>query len=564
MSQTLVASNVGNYLLDCLYDCGVKHIFGIPGDYVLQFDKLIEQHKIKYVNATCENSAGNMADAYARLLGLGVVCITYGVGINISNALAQAYAESSPLVIISGAPNLTEYAKGQKLHHLLNKHSILHQMDTTQLEIFSHFTVDQAILTSAEEAKAQIDRVLWNCQKHKKPVYIEIPRGMAMSDLPSIVHEQETSHSLASIQSTPPSRAIALHPILEQVKQLLQKSKRPVIWAGHEILRYHLSSPLLDFATKNRIPIASTLLGKTVIDENHPLCLGVYQGKMSRPEVRNIIENGDCLLMLGGILTDVDTGIYTAVLNQQHKIFATASEIVIDGQSYYGIDIADFIRALAETDFNLPTNSTSLAHINPQKPAFMPVAEASMTSKRLFECIASQLTDEIVATDFGDSIFGSSDFVLKENSYISCAYFASIGFGTPAAIAAQLAVPERRTIGIVGDGAFQMTATELSTAARYDLDPILILLNNHGYGTERPLLEGNFNDIHNWNYSLLPKLLNRGIGIKVSTEDAFDAAFKEALSHRGEFYLIEVELGKTDFSPALERFLSFVNQNKSK
>jgi indolepyruvate decarboxylase len=562
MTQTLVTSNVGNYLLNCLYDCGVKHIFGIPGDYVLQFDKLIEQHKIKYVNATSENSAGNMADTYGRLLGLGVVCITYGVGINISNALAQAYAESSPLVIISGAPSLSEYDKGQKLHHLLNKNSILHQMDTTQLEIFSHFTIDQAILTSAQEAKAQIDRVLWNCQKHKKPVYIEIPRGMPLATLPPIVHEQETSHNLASFQSTSASRAIALHPILEQVKHLLQKSKRPIIWAGHEILRYHLSSALIAFAVKNQIPIASTLLGKTVIDENHPICLGVYQGKMSRPEVRDIVEKGDCLLMLGGILSDVDTGIYTAELNHQHKIFATTSEIVIDGQSYYGLDFADFIQALSETDFNLPRPSTTLPH--PQKPEFTPIAETPITSKRLFECIASQLTDQIVATDFGDSIFGSSEFILKENSFISCAYFASIGFGTPAAIAAQLAIPERRTIGIVGDGAFQMTATELSTAARYNLDPIMIVLNNHGYGTERPLLEGEYNEVHDWNYSFLPKLLNCGIGIKVSTEDAFDTAFKEALKQRGQFHLIEVELGKTDFSPALDRFLSFVNENKNK
>ncbi|MBA3239524.1 MAG: alpha-keto acid decarboxylase family protein [Parachlamydiaceae bacterium] len=477
MTQTLVAYNIGNYLLDCLYDYGVKHIFGIPGDYILQFDKLIEQHKIKYINATSENSAGNMADAYGRLRGLGVVCITYGVGINISNALAQAYAESSPLVVISGAPNLSEYDKGQKLHHLLNKNSILHQMDTTQLEIFSHFTIDQAILTSAEEAKTQIDRVLWSCQKHKKPVYIEIPRGMALATLPQIVHEQETSQNLASFQSTPTSRAIALHPILEQIKHLLQKSEKPVIWAGHEILRYHLSSALIAFAAQNQIPIASTLLGKTVINEDHPLSLGVYQGKMSRSEVRDTVEKGDCLLMLGGILSDVDTGIYTTELNHQHKIFATAAEIVIDGQSYFGLDFADFIQALAET--------------------------------------------------------------------------------------AQLAAPERRTIGIVGDGAFQMTATELSTAARYKLDPIMIVLNNQGYGTERPLLEGEYNDIHNWNYSFLPKLLNCGVGIKVSTEDAFDTAFKAALTQRGQFHLIEVELDKTDFSPALNRFLSFVNGTKT-
>ncbi|MBA2727371.1 MAG: hypothetical protein H0U49_04275, partial [Parachlamydiaceae bacterium] len=108
--------SIGNTLLDCLYSRGLEHIFGIPGDYVLRMDKLIEQHQIQYINGTSENSAGYMADAYARLRGLGAVCVTYGVGISIVNAVSQAYVESSPLVVISGAPGMGEYANGQKLH----------------------------------------------------------------------------------------------------------------------------------------------------------------------------------------------------------------------------------------------------------------------------------------------------------------------------------------------------------------------------------------------------------------------------------------------------------------
>ncbi len=554
--------NVGNYLLDALHSHGVNHIFGIPGDYILQFDKLIEEHQINYVNTTRESTAGYMADAYARLKGLGVACITYGVGISITNALSQAYAESSPLVLISGAPSLNDCAKGQILHHLLNKHSVFHQMDTTQLEIFSHFTIDQAILTSAEEAKSQIDRVLWNCLKHKKPVYIEIPRDIATAPLTLPSNAEGILDEYSAENSTPLTRSISMEPLLKQIEHILQKCERPVIWAGHEILRYRLSSSLQAFATKYNIPIASTLLGKTVIDENHPLFYGVYQGKMSQPEVANMIENGDCLLMLGGILSDVDTGIFTAKLNHSHKIFITASEIIIDGQSYHGINFVDFIQALAESTFNLTINKTPEPQINHNK-TFSPIDGARLTSARLFECISAHLTDEIVAVDFGDSLFGSSRFVLKENSFLSCAYFASLGFGTPAAISAQLAEPERRIVGIVGDGAFQMTATELSTAARYQLDPIFIVLNNHGYGTERPLLEGEFNDIHNWNYSLLPQLLNRGIGVKVSTEYAFQDAFKTAMLQRGHFHIIEVDLEKTDFSPALEQFLSFASTKKA-
>lgn len=550
--NTLLSTNVGNYLLDNLYTYGVEHIFGIPGDYVLPFDKLIEEHKIQYINTTRESTAGLMADAYARLKGLGVVCITYGVGISITDALSQAYAESSPIVLISGAPSHSQCAHGEKLHHLLNKHSIFHQMDSTQLEVFSHFTIDQAILTSSEEAKAQIDRVLWNCLKFKKPVYIELPKDIADAPftLPLLANDDHSTP-----KSTPLTRSIAMQPLLELVKSILQKCQKPIIWAGHEILRYKLSSAVLAFANKYQLPIASTLLGKSVVDENHPLYLGVYQGKMSPPDVAHSVENGDCLLMLGGLLTDVDTGIFTAKLNHTHKIFINASQIVIDGQSFQGIDFVDFMQALAESDFALTAKKTLINPIK-HKKNYIPASDTPLTSARLFECISSHLTEEIVTADFGDSLFGSSRFVLKENSFLACPYFASIGFGTPAAIAAQLAFPARRVLGIVGDGAFQMTASELSTAVRYHLDPIIIVLNNRGYGTERLLLEGSFNDINNWNYSQLPKLLNGGYGIRVKSEEAFERALKNALAERGQFHLIEVELGKTDFSPALEQFMA--------
>lgn len=560
---------VGNYLLDSLHAHGVENIFGVPGDYILKFDKLIELHPhIKFIGATRENTAGYMADAYARLKGLGVVCITYGVSINIANALSQAYAESSPIVVISGTAGTNEFAKGQKLHHFLNKRSIFHQMDTTQLEIFSNFTVDQAVLTCPLEAKEQIDRVIWSCLKHKKPVYIEIPRDIALAPLPVVPHGEKNPQKPACRvhaevpKSTPTSRASALQPLLEDIETILKSSRQPIIWAGHEILRFQLSTPLLKFAKKYQIPIVSTLLGKTVIDEHEPLYLGVYLGKMSQSNVNAAIDSADCLLLLGALLSDVDTGIFTAKLDYAHKITANAEAITVDSENYYGVDFAEFMQALAEKE--LSTDFDANLHCSHKKENhFEPVPGAPLTSARLFACISSHIDDKtIIAADFGDSLFGSSDFILSENSYISCAYFGTLGFGPPAAIAAQLAEPKRRTIGIVGDGAFQMTCTELSTAAKYQLDPIIIVINNRGYGTERPLLEGSYNDIHNWNYSLFPQMINGGVGIKANTEDDFDKALKEALSKRGEFYLIEVELNKTDFSPALERLLSFAKVNQ--
>lgn len=533
---------IGKYLLDALYARGVKDIFGLPGDYVIRFDKLIEEHPIRFINTTRENTAGYMADAYARLLGLGAACITYGVGINIVNAVSQAFAESSPVVVISGAAGTEEYLKGEKLHHLIHK-SVHERLDTTQLEIMKNITIDQTVLDNPYNAKKDIDRVLDRCLEHKKPVYIEIPRNMV--DVP--LEDCGTGSKKPCIPYQK-----ALEEALAETADVLLRSKSPILWIGHEVHRYGLAPYILEFAEKHRLPIVSSLLGKTAITEYHPLFGGVYLGKLSRPEIFELVENCDCLLMLGVMVSDIETGIFTAKLDQEHKIEACTEGVKIGHHFYSKVPFDAFIKGLAESDFQF--QGPQIHFSKPSAHSFHPNPDAKITTKRFFECLQSYLTPEnIVVADVGDCLFGSADLFLNQNSFLACAYFATLGFGTPGAIAAQIAVPEKRAIGVIGDGAFQMTSMELSTAVRYHLDPIIILLNNHGYGTERPLLEGSYNDILNWNYTEIPKVLGGGIGIKIKNEEELNQALKTALSERGNFYLIEVELDKTDFSPALRR-----------
>lgn len=537
---------IGDYLLGRLHALEVKHIFGVPGDYVLRFNKAIENHPhIQFINTTREDSAGFAADAYARLRGLGVACITYGVGINIANALAQAYVESSPLVVISGAVGVEEYKKNPLRHHLINTTTTAHG-DYTQLEVFKNLTIDQGILTSPQTATATIDRILSNCIQHKKPVYIEIPRDQVDQLLPSFT-------SLSDPYSKTSHEKDLLKEALDETSAILSRSHHPLIWAGHEILRFGLSQELLQFAEKHQIPIVSSLLGKTVIDEHHPLFKGVYQGEMGKKEVSETVNNCDCLLMAGLMLNDLDTGIFTAKVNHESRIAAKQSVVTI-GDRHYKIPLKDYIKGLKTLDFSKKFDS-SISSDHARKSKEVPSKpNAKTTMKSVFQCLQKHLTsDHFIVSDVGDCLFASSDLVLNYNSFMCNSYFASIGFGTPGAIGAQLAEPDRRVIAIVGDGGFQMTAMELSTAVRYHLDPVIILLNNHGYGTERILLEGSYNDIVNWNYALIPEVLGGGIGIKVETESAFEAALQQALEKRGDFYLIEVELDKLDFSPALHR-----------
>lgn len=548
-------TTIGQYLLDALYKRGVRHIFGLPGDYVLRFDKLIEQHKIHFVNTTRENTAGYMADAYGRFRGMGVACITYGVGINITNALSQAFVESSPLVVISGAAGTDEGLKDVKLHHLINKSPNTHP-DTTQLEIFKQVTIDQAVLNNPSQAQEMVDRVLDNCIKKSKPVYIEIPRDM----VEAVIEKHTPQPNLP-----PPTDPQALKEAIAEVEHILRTCRRPVIWVGHEIQRFGLADVVLKFAEKYRIPIISSLLGKTTIDEHHPLFVGVYMGQLSNPQVIEFVDQCDCAFVFGVMLTDIDTGIFTAKLNHEQRVVACTDGITIGHHSYNDIALSQFLHKTADLHLDVRFRMEYPSLADRKIPVFKAKPKTKITAKRIFECVQHHLTSKsIIATDIGDCLFGSADLVLDQNSFLACAYFASLGFGTPGAIGAQIAEPQKRVIGIVGDGAFQMTSMELSTAVRYGLDPIIIVLNNHGFGTERPLLEGAYNDIQDWNYSEIPRVLGGGIGLLASTEEEFDQALTQAMSERGTFYLIEVPLEKTDFTPTLQCFFELISKHTKK
>lgn len=179
-----------------------------------------------------------------------------------------------------------------------------------------------------------------------------------------------------------------------------------------------------------------------------------------------------------------------------------------------------------------------------------------MTIARLFQCLNAFLEEtDIVVADVGDALFGSTDLYVERSAFVSPAYYLSLGFGVPAAIGVQLARPTSRPIVVVGDGAFQMTGMELSTVVHFQsahrLCPIVILLDNQGYGTERPMLDGPFNDINEWDYAALPAVLRGGVGHRVFTEDELDQAFAAARAETSTFTIIDVHIERDDVTPTL-------------
>jgi indolepyruvate decarboxylase len=532
-----MGETIGEYLIRRLGEEGVGHVFGVPGDYVLAFFDQMERSPLEVINTSDEQGAGFAADAYARVKGLGAVCITYCVGgLKVANAVAQAYAEKSPVVVISGAPGIREQRRDALLHHMVRGFD-------TQLRVFEQLTVATAVLDSPETAAAEIERVLAAARRTSRPVYIELPRDMATAAI-RLVEPGAPVHE--------PSDPDALAAALADAVAAIGASRHPVILAGEELHRFRLGDELLAFAHRAGIPVAATILGKSVYPESDRLYLGVYEGAMGRESVRDYVEASDCTILLGAMMTDMNLGIYTARIDRRHAVYAARDRVSVGFHAYDGVHMEDFVAGLAARDW---PKRTVVPYEASRRPSPTEPSDAPMSVAALFGQVNAFLErDDVVIADPGDALFGAADLHIEHGvRFLGPAYYCSLGFAVPAVLGVSAALPDLRPVVLVGDGAFQMSGMELGTIARYGMNPIVIVLDNQGYGTERPMLDGAFNDVHPWAVWRLPEVLGAGLGIRVGTEREMAAALVRARANTGDFTLIQVMLPQDDHSPALRR-----------
>ena len=533
--------SIGQYLIRRLQDYGIRDVFGIPGDYILTFYGLLEKSPLRVVGCTREDNAGFAADAYARVHGMGCVAVTYCVGgLSVCNSIAGAYAEKSPVVVISGAPGLSERVNNPLLHHKVRDFH-------TQIEVFEKLCIAGTELEDPVVAFREIDRVLDAAARFKRPVFIELPRDM-VEVVPHIAHAWHP----AAIEADPQVLAEAA----DEAAALLSKAERPLILAGVEIHRFGLQSKLLALAEKHVLPIAATILGKSVVPERHPQYIGLYEGAMGHEEVTRFVEESDCVLVLGAFMTDLNLGIFTAKLDPARCIYVTSEQLRIRHHHYHQVALGDFLDQLAARKIRVHRREIP-AELKPKKSTYRLDPDAPLTIRRLIARVDKQLdANTIVIADIGDSLFAASELTIPEQTdFLSPAYYTSMGFSVPAALGALTARPDARVLVICGDGAFQMTGMELSTIVRHGYAPIVLVLDNRGYGTERFLHPGDwqFNEIHPWKYHQLPALLGGGTGYEVRTEGEFDAALTKAWNDNTGPSLIQAHIPVGDASDALKR-----------
>ena len=534
---------VGKYLVARLEEIGLKHIFGVPGDYVLQFFDLLLASDMELVGTCNELNAGYAADGYARMNGVGAICVTYGVGgFSAANAVAGALAERVPLIVISGGPALTRRGPEFMLHHTLpNSEAVRCALEP--------ITLASLVLKDPAQAPAQIDEALKTCLQERGPIYIELPMDMVNRPCPSPAPWQKP----ADQASDPKVLAQAVQAITERMAQV-EGSK--AVWVGHEAVAYGAQEDLARLLDHTGLPWLVSRQGKGTMDEGHPGYAGMYRGGGSHAQPREVCENAALVLNLGVWPTSVNTGGFTARREPERMINVGQGRVEVNGRIFEPVGFKPLIKALTEALPQGGPGARTCAHPLAQRPAaFEAVPQAKLSTDRFFERLGYFLNSgHVVMPDTGGPMISTVEVPLPRGcGYVQQGYYLSIGYTLPAALGVALAAPERRPLVLIGDGSFQMTAQELSTLIRLKLNPIIMVWNNDGYQIERIIHDGPFNDIQNWNYSRAPEFFGGGWGAKVGTEGELEAALERAQNEPDNLAVIEVVTERWDLSQPMAR-----------
>lgn len=531
---------VADYLLDRLAGCGIGHLFGVPGDYNLQFlDHVIDHPTLRWVGCANELNAAYAADGYARMSGAGALLTTFGVGeLSAINGIAGSYAEYVPVLHIVGAPCSAAQQRGELMHHTLGDGDFRHFYRMSQA-----ISAASAILDE-QNACFEIDRVLGEMLAARRPGYIMLPADVAKKT------------------AIPPTQALAL-PVHEaqsgvetafryHARQCLMNSRRIALLADFLAGRFGLRPLLQRWMAETPIAHATLLMGKGLFDEQHPNFVGTYSAGASSKEVRQAIEDADRVICVGTRFVDTLTAGFTQQLPAERtlEIQPYASRI---GETWFNLPMAQAVSTLRELCLECAFAPP------PTRSAGQPVRidKGELTQESFWQTLQQYLkTGDIILVDQGTAAFGAAALSLPDGAEVVVQpLWGSIGYSLPAAFGAQTACPDRRVILIIGDGAAQLTIQEMGSMLRDGQAPVILLLNNDGYTVERAIhgAAQRYNDIASWNWTQIPPALNAAQQAECwrVTQAIQLAEVLERLARPQRLSFIEVMLPKADLPELL-------------
>ncbi|MFC0445413.1 thiamine pyrophosphate-binding protein [Pseudidiomarina halophila] len=531
---------------------GCNAMFGIPGDFILPLlQELQSTEQLPFYCLNHEPSAVYAADAAARFSRTpSVAILTYGAGaLNAVNAVAQAYVERVPLVIIAGFPGQRELARNIAIHHQAKG------IDS-QRRVFAEVTELQVRLDDPAHAPEKLRAALQCCREQSRPVLIEVPRDAVEFECGQL-----------------PPYTPAVMPLSEQqqlqdaIAARLRKAKRPVFLAGIEVQRFGAAEALEHLALQLNIPILTTFLARAAIAPDHPCFHGTFvddgsSGDEAQAHPYQLLSESDLIIHFGVIVNDTNFASYPSFANGEKVVQLHQGNTCLGPQRFQNVQLGTLCEALLYA--HLPRHESWCS----SQPALHHVIGDSWRTESwdattLVELIDAELANQSdivpIISDVGDCLFASLH--AQASHVLAPAYYASMGFSIPAALGVHVS-SGLRSVVLVGDGAFLMTGLELCQLKQHGAKPIVVVLNNRRWDMIDAFSPG-LNCVDLPPCDLLAIASAQGARTKVATSaENFMDAFQQAWQHPSEMHVIEVRLERQR-SPRLQSFAQRFVQGSS-
>jgi 5-guanidino-2-oxopentanoate decarboxylase len=453
--------STGEALIGLLEAYGVDTIFGIPGVHNVEMYRALPRSKIRHVLVRHEQGAGFMADGYARATGKPGVCFTItGPGLtNILTPMGQAWSDSSNLLVISSALDISDAAQGRgRLHEMLDQRGAAATVTSLHMRAYTPKDVRDCIARAFANFASQRPR----------PAYLEIPLDLLIQP----AGEGWTARAL-------PSAAAPSASLIEQAVKKLDAASSPVIVLGGGAL--HAGKAAIAIAEKLKAPIITTTAGKGAVPADHPLCLGYVMG---RKACWDMLAKSDAILCAGSELSETD------FWNDDIVIDRSLIRIDIDPSAMSRPHTAE-IAILGDAGQALEAIAAGIKDRAGAASATFDLGDADalrIMLARVLAVIREALPDDtVICSDMTQIAYAANEVfpVLRPRTWLHPVGFGTLGFALPAGIGAKFGVGATPVAVMIGDYGIQYTINELGTAAEHKLPLIVLMWNNDALGQIR-------------------------------------------------------------------------------
>lgn len=519
---------LAQYLFARLRQLGIDSVHGVPGDFNLTMLDHVEPAGLNWVGNANELNAAYAADGYARIKGLGAVVTTFGVGeLSAINAIAGAYAEFAPVVHVVGIPARQLHETRTLMHHTLNdgEYKRFSQMA-------AQVTIAQTRLWDPLTSAQQVDDILAQCLLHCRPVYIELPVDLV--DALVSGDGLQTPIRIPEPDEIPPT----LDDLVSKVIGKMEAARQPIIYVDGESRPLRILDALQQLVSATKWPTFTSPFGKGLVEETEQNYHGVYQGQWGDDKVHDFVNGADLVLCFGPHLSGTNTYMWNSIPQGGETISFTTTGVKMGAEHYRDIPAKLIMSRLVKA---LDVSKIKSYSPYPRIPKYelldasSPPGDDMIKQDKVWRILGNLIRPgDIVMGETGTPGFGVREMPLQKHCRLfTHVTWLSIGYMLPAAQGAALAqreliaaskwhgIKKAKTILFIGDGSFQMTAQEMSTMVKHDLDIIIVLINNDGYSIER-FIHGRkqgYNDVARWRYLEAPSFFG-------APKDTFTASAK--------------------------------------